>query len=136
MFNHCQLMLNAVNEETITFIKKLAPILEKIGITLSFSDIEETKVLSIYYNDKDVEKKLYRNAGRRKKIIMKDKNLDPIYSNREDYLNNVYTWGEIKDLIEREGVSKTQKKVGISYSTFYRRLKECRDNNYNDNNYF
>lgn len=88
----------------------LKDLFERLGAQVSISDIEDYQnpsTVEIVYDDKEIERKLGRDAGRKR-----------IQSEIG------YTIGDVKVRLEKDGIDELLLELNMSRATFYRRLSE------------
>ena len=101
---------------------KLKELLEKIGVEVDITDMEDYQkpsIVKITYDDKVVARKLGREAGR--------KRIKPDIS---------YTIGDVKIRLEQDDLQELLLDLNMSRATFYRRLNEYQRLGSSDNETF
>lgn len=98
-------------------VSKLNEILNNLGVTFEIIQEETTakkttNYLTISCNTQKMKEKMQRNAGRKPSVV-----------------KNAYTIGEIKEMAAELTAEEIAKRLGISRSTYFRKLKmyaECK----------
>lgn len=92
-------------------LEKLNELLSKLNASAEFRKVKDYCFLRIAYDTNDVQKICSRGAGRPKK-----------------YLNSISTVEEVRERMKNETAEDIAESLGISRSTFFRKLKEIEKN--------
>ena len=91
-------------------IKELTKIFEKIGVTMEITESKDSLVFK--YDISNVNKKLGRQAGRNKRQLQRNVQVQ-----------------EIRERMKNESADEIAKTLGLSRATLFRRLKNAEENN-------